>query len=231
MLIQSLDKCLDLVEDPMQQNKKSCLEKIRQWRVSKIFGSMEQLRSLVLFKFRKSEEVYLTGPDHNRIQVFWIPCPRYLADPASCATAIFCGQNAQFAEFLSYNSSLLEFYHSKNINFVTWNYRGCSLSQGNPTMKGIKNDGVVVAQYVRNKVGAASKVIVHGTSIGGAVATFVARKGLCDFVVCDRTFGSLNEVPRLPLGAWATVGLKYLFEWDTDNSEDYYYANCYKIIA
>lgn len=76
-----------------------------------------------------------------------------------------------------------------------------------------------------------AKVIVHGISLGGAVASHIAAKGLCDFVVCDRTFGSLSEVPRAPLGSWASIGLKYLFEWNTDSTEDYYYSNCYKIIA
>jgi hypothetical protein len=89
----------------------------------------------------------------------------------------------------------------------------------------------VVAQYVKKRIGNNSKIIVHGISLGGAIASHIAAKGLCDFVVCDRTFGSLSEVPRALIGSWATIGLKFLFEWDTDNTQDYYYSNCYKIVA
>jgi len=72
---------------------------------------------------------------------------------------------------------------------------------------------------------------VHGISLGGAVASHIARNNLCDLVICDRTFGSLNEVPRRLLGGWSVFGVKYLFEWNTDSTEDYYNTNCYKIIA
>ena len=98
-------------------------------------------------------------------------------------------------------------------------------------MHNVKQDGLIVAQYVKKRMGNTSNIIVHGISLGGAVASHIARKGLCDFVVCDRTFGSLSEVPRAMLGLWATIGLKYLFEWNTDNTKDFYYSNCYKIIA
>lgn len=98
-------------------------------------------------------------------------------------------------------------------------------------MQRVKQDGIVVAQYVKKRVGNSSKIIVHGISLGGAIASHIASKGLSDFVVCDRTFGSLSEVPRALLGSWATFGLKYLFEWSTDSTEDFYYSNCYKIIA
>ena len=114
---------------------------------------------------------------------------------------------------------------------MTWNYRGCSLSTGKPSIYNVKKDGVTVAQYVKARLDRETKVIVHGISIGGAVASYIARQGLCDFVVCDRTFGSLSEVPRKLLGAWSTIGLKYLFEWNTDNTEDFYNTNCYKVIA
>jgi len=33
------------------------------------------------------------------------------------------------------------------------------------------------------------------------------------------------------MGKWAQIGLKFLLEWDTDSAKDYYFANCYKVIA
>lgn len=62
-------------------------------------------------------------------------------------------------------------------------------------------------------MGRDTKIIVHGISLGGAVAAHIARKNLCDFLVCDRTFGDLSEVPRRLLGNFGTIGVKSLFEW------------------
>jgi len=47
----------------------------------------------------------------------------------------------------------MEFYHSKNVNFVAWNYRGCSLSSGRPTIYNVKKDGLTVAEYVKARLG------------------------------------------------------------------------------
>jgi len=84
----------DLLEEIVSTENLSLVAKIRRWRYLKTFGSMEQLRSLVLFKFKKSEQVFLTGVDHNRIQVYWIPCPQQSNTSLNLTTAIFCGQNA-----------------------------------------------------------------------------------------------------------------------------------------
>jgi len=54
---------------------------------------------------------------------------------------------------------------------------------------------------------------------------------LVDFVICDRTFGDLENVPRWSIGLWAKIGLKILLEWNTDSAKDFYEANCYKVIG
>lgn len=56
-----------------------------------MFGSFEQLKSILIAKNKKSEELFLKGADHNRIQAFWIPCSKYQFDPTQTATVIFCG--------------------------------------------------------------------------------------------------------------------------------------------
>ena len=42
-------------------------------------------------------------------------------------------------------------------------------------MLNVKQDGVTVAQYVKARLGRETKVILHGISIGGAVASYIAR--------------------------------------------------------
>ena len=76
---------------------------------------------------------------------------------------------------------------------MVFNYRGYGLSEGTPSISKIKRDAETVAQYVRQRVGQNAKIGVHGRSIGGVVATHLARQGLVDFLFADRTFCDLGE--------------------------------------
>ena len=68
--------------------------------------------------------------------------------------------------------------------------------------------------------------------MGGLVATHLARKGLVDFLFSDRTFYSLEAVPVYTMGAWAKWAIKIFTMWkEIDGTEDYIFANCYKVIA
>ena len=76
------------------------------------------------------------------------------------------------------------------------------------------------------------KVGVHGLSMGGMVATHIANKGLVDFMLVDRSFSSLYEVPLYSMGKWAKIGMKFLTLWkETISSKAYVDAQCYKVIA
>ena len=76
------------------------------------------------------------------------------------------------------------------------------------------------------------KLGAHGTSMGGMVATHLARKGLVDFLFADRTFSSLDEVPFYSMGNWAKWGMRIFTLWQAlDSTEAYIFANCYKVIA
>lgn len=141
-----------------------------------------------------------------------------------------CNQNAAFAESLAFNEPLVQFYHRRGINIVAWNYRGCSLSSGAPSVAAIKKDAASVAHWLRAKI-PDGKILVHGTSMGGACACHLGRLGLCDFLLADRTFGDLHSVPASSMGWWASIGLRVLFEFDSDSSQDYFYAKCYKVLA
>ena len=64
-LIDGLIKSEKLIETVTRHEDFTLIQKIRRWRQQKMFGSMAQLRSILLFKFKKSEEIFLRGNDHN----------------------------------------------------------------------------------------------------------------------------------------------------------------------
>lgn len=69
-------------------------------------------------------------------------------------------------------------------------------------------------------------------SIGGVVATHLARKGLVEFLFADRTFRSLDNAARYSVGAWAKWALPLITFWfDTDLTTDYIFASCYKVMS
>lgn len=68
--------------------------------------------------------------------------------------------------------------------------------------------------------------------MGGLIATHLARKGLVDFLFTDRTFSSLDEVPVYSMGLWAKYAIKFFTLWkNLDSTDDYIFANCYKVMA
>jgi hypothetical protein len=145
---------------------------------------------------------------------------------------ILCGPNAEQCEMIQYNSELLNFYLNNGINVMVFNYRGYGLSEGTPSVWKIKQDAETVALYVRQRVGQNAKIGVHGRSIGGVVASHLARKGLVNFLFADRTFMSLNEVASAMLGTWAGYGLPILTGWfNTDVTSDYVFSSCYKVLG
>ncbi len=85
---------------------------------------------------------------------------------------------------------------------VIWNYRGYGRSQGgsgiSPTA--IMKDGEKVYQYVKSNLVDGGKIGIHGESLGGCVASHVARTCQVDFVFSDRAFASLTAVVQWGFG-------------------------------
>ena len=95
-----------------------------------------------------------------------------------------------------------------------------SASTGVPCPESVKQDGLSVARYLRSEKRAA-KLLVHGESIGGLVASYVASACQVDLLVCDRTFASLDATAARLMGQWASLGLRYLAMYHTDVVSDY----------
>jgi hypothetical protein len=75
------------------------------------------------------------------------------------------------------------------------------------------------------------KIGVHGISVGGLAATHLARIGAVDFLMADRTFSDLQNIPKQVSNILPHV-LKFITMWENpNNSRDYLFSNCYKVIA
>ena len=97
--------------------------------------------------------------------------------PSVYGTVLYCGPNAGMYEAFSMvpeSSSWLGYYTTTlGMDVVLFNYRGYGMSTGVPSPSRLKSDGVAVYDYVRQVMGA-TKLIIHGESVGGMVATHIA---------------------------------------------------------
>ena len=151
---------------------------------------------------------------------------------SSVGTVLFCGGNASLYETISQlpkENSWVGLYRRLGFDVCFFNYRGFNRSSGAPSPDRVRHDGMCVARHLREhkKV---TTLIIHGESIGGLVASYIASTLPVDLLICDRTFASLDAVAGRLMGQWAFLGLRYIGLYRSDVVSDYMRANCPKII-
>lgn len=90
-----------------------------------------------------------------------------------------------------------------SVNIVTIAYRGFSDSDGHPTEKGLKKDGLRIMQWINNNknlvVSTEGEIFLTAHSLGGAVATWVATHeetptNLFSGLILENTFTSISDM-------------------------------------
>ena len=125
--------------------------------------------------------------------------------------------------------SWVGFYTNLGFDVCLFNYRGYVASTGAPTPARVKADAEVVLQQLRLTRGV-TRLLIHGESIGGMVASHLGANFRADFLVCDRTFASLDSLAARMMGWWAAMGLRLIGQWHTDVVTDFLAANCPKVV-
>ena len=150
------------------------------------------------------QEDFITTPDDERIHVY-----SFVHNKEKRKTLLMFRPNAgNIGDSIPFIKILFE---SHNINIVIWSYRGYGKSTGKPTERGIKIDSQSVYDFLLEKGLIYTPtnelidkpLILHGTSIGGAVAIDFAHehKDIIDSLILENTFLSLRKV------------VPYVFPW------------------
>ena len=142
---------------------------------------------------------------------------------------ILCNSNGGFYEYSLYQTEWLEFYLDAGVSVMLWNYRGYGRSAGKPDLERIKKDGEVLVNYARTQKNTAV-LGVHGESLGGCIATYVAKECVLDFLVADRTFSSIPTLTFFKFGKIVYWIYKLACGDNSDCISDYLNANCFKIL-
>lgn len=150
------------------------------------------------------QEDYITTRDNESIQVY-----SFIHNEEKRKTLLMFRPNAgNIGDSIPLIKILFE---SHNLNVVVWSYRGYGKSSGKPTEKGIKVDSESIYDFLVKKELIYEPtnelidkpLILHGTSIGGAVAINFAyeHKDVIDSLILENTFLSLHKV------------VPYIFPW------------------
>lgn len=113
---------------------------------------------------------------------------------------------------------------------IVWNYRGYGRSQGTPDIKKIQQDGEILINTLKSRLGL-EKIAVHGESLGGSFACYLGKKCDLSFLFADRTFASIQETAFFRFGPVAYWLVRIFGTSDCDCVADYLGAKCYKLLA
>jgi len=97
----------------------------------------------------------------------------FITHPSARGTVLFYGGNGFLKETAH---GIIQSITDQQMNLFIFNYRGYGKNPGNPTILGVKADGLAAYQYlvkVRNID--PSKIIIHGHSLGTLVGLYVAE--------------------------------------------------------
>lgn len=140
------------------------------------------------------EKVILTTSDHRQIEstLFLNEKTPFAQERKGVRpTVIFClGNNMFYQLYLNH----IDFYLARGFDVMAFNYGGYCKSEGTPTTEHTFQDVEAAYQFVKKRTGVPdSKILVHGESLGGGPASYLASKYPVHLVL-DRTFSSVGLV-------------------------------------
>ncbi len=137
-------------------------------------------------------DVWLRTGDGVRLHGWWIPAPQ-----ARLATIYLHGN----AGNLTHRMDQMREIPAAGSALLMLDYRGYGKSEGRPSEKGLYADSDAAYQYLLDQGYDPGRIVVHGESLGTAVAVDLASRRRCGGVVLEAPFTSARDVASriLPL--------------------------------
>ena len=144
---------------------------------------------------------------------------------------IFSNPNSMIYEFFTPEKYF--FYYEGGCDILFWNYRGYGLSEGHSTFDNNKTDILELFDELK-KMNKWEKIGVHGYSIGGISATYLAKNRNIDLLISDRNFSSVCGIAEsYPFGGIMKNCCKFFLLDRVNNEKNYLFTKnikCCKII-
>lgn len=144
------------------------------------------------------EEVALPAADGVRLHGWWVPAA------GARFTLLHLHGNAGN---ISHRLELLQIFHALGVNVLLFDYRGYGRSEGAPSEAGLQRDAEAAwAHLTQQRRLAPADIVVHGQSMGGAFAAWLAARRAPAGLILESAFTSAPDIaadvyPWLP-GRW-----------------------------
>lgn len=152
------------------------------------------------------EDVQFASTDGTRLHGWFLP-----AGGKPLGTVVHFHGNAQN---LSAHFAYVSWLPEQGFNLFVFDYRGYGQSEGEPTHRGIYEDGLAALRYVQSRPDVdAARVLVLGQSLGGAVALAVLGREDVEgvrAVAVESAFYSRASIVRDKI---ALLPVLWLFKW------------------
>ncbi|MDR0355523.1 MAG: alpha/beta hydrolase [Deltaproteobacteria bacterium] len=132
------------------------------------------------------EDVWLTGTNGRKFNSWYLP-----ADADAPVVLLFHG-NAGNLELMIGRIML---YHQLGYGVMAVDYEGFGLSEGSPSEEAAYADAEAAWNFLLEKNIAPEKILIHGFSLGGGVAAYLAesKKESRNPLILDSTFTTLQD--------------------------------------
>ena len=130
-------------------------------------------------------EVWLTTGDGVKLNAWWIAAP-----DSHLATVFFHGNGGNLTHRFDHMRAIA----AAGSALLILDYRGYGKSEGKPSESGLYEDADAAYQWVIGRGYAPKQVVIHGESLGTAVAVDLASRKPCAAVVLEAPFNSAAQV-------------------------------------
>ncbi|RLN98753.1 hypothetical protein BBJ28_00005985 [Nothophytophthora sp. Chile5] len=237
-LVQRLQSAILLIgrpqtEAPVTRNIVWVVKELFRRQKSKIdsIATLELLRADMAVRF-KGEQIWISGYQDHQVDAMLLPAASSGRDAVDRPAVLLCNPNGGLYEFHHLQMDWIKFYTSDlDCHVLVYNYRGYGRCKGSPSPEMHNLDALALVEYLKTERGM-KKIAVHGESIGGMVATYLARKSPhVNVLIADRTFSSVPALAQRMVASWAGAVVKQVMRWDTDNVRNYLEAPCAKLLC
>jgi fermentation-respiration switch protein FrsA (DUF1100 family) len=139
------------------------------------------------------EDAYITTAGGTIIHGWYIPADAGPLFHKNFTMLLFHGNAGNISHRLDY----IKIFHELGLNSLIIDYQGYGRSNGKPSVKGTENDALAAWNWLIAEQGAAEeRIVLHGHSLGGGVAGWLAGQVRPAGLILEGTFPSLADVGK-----------------------------------
>jgi fermentation-respiration switch protein FrsA (DUF1100 family) len=142
------------------------------------------------------QDVTIPTADGLKLHAWYVPAERPIG------TVLHCHGNAGN---ISHRLDIIDLFHGLGVNVLIFDYRGYGHSEGKPNEQGTYLDAETAWKYLlEQRHERPERIVIHGQSLGGSVAAYLARDHRPAGLVLESTFHDITELgaelfPLLPV--------------------------------